>query len=211
MHRKMYIRFLVMTKTSRTREWRAKPAVTQQLSTAGILLAAGAGVRYGMPKALAAGGEWLRLGVAALHDGGCGDVVVVLGAAHGDVAELPAPARPIVAVNWAEGVSASVRAGLLSLHDDAEYAVLTTVDTPDIGAAAVRRVLAAARASESGLARARYGRRPGHPVVIARRHWPALLDALTGDEGAGPFLRSQDGVVAVDCADLSSGIDVDEP
>lgn len=207
----MYTDSVVMTDASFVSVRKAKPAVPQELSTAGILLAAGAGARYGMPKALADGGKWLRLGVAALHDGGCGDVVVVLGAAHDDVADIPAPGRPVVAVNWAEGVSASVRAGLLSLHDDAEYAVLTTVDTPDIGAAAVRRVLAAAYASESGLARARYGQRPGHPVVIARRHWPALLDALTGDEGAGPFLRSQDGVVAVDCADLSSGVDVDEP
>ncbi len=103
-----------------------------------------------------------------------------------------------------------MRAGVLSLHDDAEYVVLTTVDTPDVGAPVVRRVLAAGRASGSGLARACYGERPGHPVVIARRHWPQLLDALTGDEGAGPFLRARSDVVAVDCADLGSGIDVDE-
>ena len=173
-----------------------------------LLLAAGAGVRYGMAKVLAEGGDWLRRGVAALRDGGCDDVVVVLGAAP-DV-DVPAPARAVVAEDWADGVSASVRAGLLSLSDSAEYAVLTTVDTPDIGASAVARVLAAARASGSGLARARYGERPGHPVVIARKHWPQLLDALTGDEGAGPFLRTRDDVVVVDCADLASGLDVDE-
>ena len=164
-------------------------------------------MRYGMPKVRAEGGAWLRLGVAALHEGGCGDVVVVLGAA---VVDVPAPARAVVAEDWADGVSASVRAGVLAVHDDAEFVVLTTVDTPDVGAAAVRRVLAAARSSDSGLARARYGDRPGHPVVIARRHWPRLLDALTGDEGAGPFLRARVDVVAVDCADLGSGIDIDE-
>ncbi|MDQ2637880.1 MAG: nucleotidyltransferase family protein, partial [Actinomycetota bacterium] len=48
---------------------------------AGVLLAAGAGSRYGMPKVLAAQGQWLTSGVAALHRGGCDDVVVVLGAA----------------------------------------------------------------------------------------------------------------------------------
>ncbi|MCV7149914.1 nucleotidyltransferase family protein [Mycolicibacterium pyrenivorans] len=181
--------------------------MAQNFSVSGVLLAAGAGTRYGMPKVLADGGEWLRRGVAALRDGGCGDVVVVLGAA---VVDVPSPARAVVAEEWAQGVSASVRAGLLALRDDAEFAVLTTVDTPDVGAAAVARVLAAARASESGLARARYGERPGHPVVIARRHWPQVLDALTGDEGAGPFLRVRDDVVVVDCADLGSGLDVDE-
>ncbi len=190
-----------------TADRKAKRAVSQEMSVSGVLLAAGAGVRYGQPKVLAEGGRWLRLGVSALRDGGCGDVVVVLGAA---VVDVPAPARAVIAERWADGVSASVRAGLQSLPDSTEYAVLTTVDTPDIGAAAVRRVVAAARSSGSGLARARYGERPGHPVVIARRHWPSLLDGLSGDEGAGPFLRARDDVVTVDCADLGSGVDVDE-
>jgi CTP:molybdopterin cytidylyltransferase MocA len=92
---------------------------------------------------------------------------------------------------------------------DASYVVLHTVDTPDVGADAVRRVLDAALLSPSGLARARYGNRPGHPVVIARRHWPELLDGLRGDEGARPFLRDRTDVVAVDCADLASGDDID--
>jgi len=73
----------------------------------------------------------------------------------------------------------------------------------------VRRVLDAARSSPSGLARARYGDRPGHPVVIARKHWPQLLDGLRDDEGARPFLRDRTDVVAVDCADLASGDDID--
>ncbi len=61
---------------------------------------------------------------------------------------------------------------------DADYAVLHTVDTPDVGADVVRRVLDAARSSPSGLARARYGDRPGHPVVVPRRQWAELLEAL---------------------------------
>ena len=38
----------------------------------GILLAAGAGTRFGEPKVLAADGDWLRIAVHALADGGCG-------------------------------------------------------------------------------------------------------------------------------------------
>lgn len=178
------------------------------MSFGGVLLAAGAGTRYGMPKVLACDGAWLRAGVAALHDGGCADIVVVLGAAR---VQVPAPARAVFAAGWADGLSESVRVGLTALGDAADYAVLTTVDTPDVGAAAVRRVSAAALRSQSGLARARYGRRPGHPVVIARRHWPELLAALAGDEGAGRFLSTRDDVVAVDCGDLGSGVDVDDP
>lgn len=174
-------------------------------TTAGVLLAAGAGTRYGMPKVLADDGMWLRAGVAALAGGGCDDVVVVLGAAMVDV---PEPARAVVADDWADGLSASVRTGLAAV--DASYVVLHTVDAPDVGADVVRRVLDAARSrSSSGLARAHYGDRPGHPVVIARRHWPDLLEGLSGDEGARAFLAGRADVVAVDCADLASGQDID--
>ncbi len=204
---KEFFRFDVAVRSVRVGK-AVNSTVAQQDSIAGVVLAAGAGNRYGMPKVLADGGAWLRAAVGALHDGGCVDVAVVLGAAVTGV-EVPSPARAVIAHDWADGVSASVRAGLLALGDDIAYAVLTTVDTPDVGAAAVARVVAAAH--RSGLARARYGSRPGHPVVIARRHWPALLEVLAGDEGAGPFLRSRADVVAVDCGDLGSGRDVDEP
>ncbi|MGE2720887.1 nucleotidyltransferase family protein [Mycolicibacterium celeriflavum] len=171
---------------------------------AGVLLAAGAGTRYGMPKVLAAEGEWLNSAVNALAFGGCDDVVVVLGAA---LVEVPQPARAVFAEAWADGLSASLRAGLSAI--DADYAVLHTVDTPDVGADVVRRVVAAAVASESGLARAHYDRAPGHPVVIARRHWAGLLEQLHGDEGARSFLAGRDDVIVVDCADLATGRDID--
>ncbi|RDH77726.1 nucleotidyltransferase family protein [Mycolicibacterium moriokaense] len=172
---------------------------------AGIVLAAGAGTRYGMPKVLGGDGRWLRSAVVALRDGGCDDVVVVLGAA---IVDVPSPARPVIAPDWADGMSASLRAGISAI-DAADYAVLLTVDTPDIGADAVRRVLSVAVASPSGIARAGYGRRPGHPVVIARRHWPDLLGSLHGDEGARSFLAARSDVTWVDCADLGTGEDID--
>ena len=71
------------------------------------------------------------------------------------------------------------------------------------------RVLAAARASSSGLARALYGGTPGHPVVVARRHWAELRRGLRGDEGARSFLSARGDVVEVDCADLATGRDID--
>ncbi|WP_319431156.1 nucleotidyltransferase family protein [Mycobacterium sp. RTGN5] len=174
---------------------------------AGVLLAAGAGVRYGMPKVLAAQGLWLRSAVIALSEGGCDDVVVVLGAA---VVDVPAPARAVIADDWQRGMGASLRTGLASVPE-ADYAVVLTVDTPDIGADVVTRLLDAGRISPSGIARAIYAGRPGHPVVVARRHWPELLETLHGDEGARRFLASRQDVVAVDCADLATGLDIDTP
>jgi len=173
----------------------------------GVLLAAGAGTRYGMPKVLAEQGEWLRIAVDALARGGCGDVVVVLGAA---VVDVPSPARAVVATDWASGMGSSLRAGLAAADDDARYVVLHLVDTPDVGADVIARVLEAAQSAVSGLARATFGGRPGHPVVVERSHVAALMETLHGDEGGRRFLAAHSDVVAVECGDLATGVDVDE-
>ena len=172
----------------------------------GVLLAAGAGRRYGQPKVLVEG--WLDTAVSALRGGGCAEIILVLGAA-----EVPAPPGVIVitAPQWQQGLSASVRAGLAEAdRRHADFAVLHVIDTPDAGAPVVARVLHRAVASGSGLARAQFGDRPGHPVVIARQHWPGLLSQLAGDEGAVAYLRTRADVEIVDCSDLASGHDVDE-
>lgn len=173
-----------------------------------MLLAAGAGTRYGMPKVLVGQGEWLRIAIDALIGGGCDDVVVVLGAA---VVEVPAPARAVVAERWADGMSASLRAGLAAA-DGAQRVALHLVDTPDVGADVVRRVLAAADDSSAGLVRTSYRGRPGHPVVIDAAYWPALADSLHGDQGARQFLAAHSSeVVVVECGDLATGADIDLP
>lgn len=173
----------------------------------GVLLAAGAGRRYGKPKVLVDG--WMQTAVGALRDGGCADVVLVLGAAL-----VPAPpgVTVVTAPLWHQGLSASVRAGLAQAgRMDADYAVLHVVDTPDVGPDVVKRVLTRAVSSRSGLGRAVFAGRPGHPVVIARRHWPEVLARTSGDQGAGAYLRGRDDVEAVECADLAGGHDIDAP
>lgn len=181
-------------------------ALSQSIAV-GVLLAAGAGRRYGKPKVLVDG--WLDAAVHALQGGGCGGVVLVLGAA--DIT-VPPGVSAVVAPDWSDGLSASVRAGLAEadrMH--ADYAVLHVVDTPDVGPAVVARVLARAVSSRSGLARAYFGDRPGHPVVIGRRHWPAVLEQLSGDRGAGAYVRDRSDVENVECGDLAGGQDIDEP
>src|SRR5262249_9228484 len=83
---------------------------------AALLLAAGAGRRYGMPKAFVDGGAWLRRWVTTLTDGGCDLVLVVVGARADEVLPLvPDHAGAVLAENWAEGMGASLRAGLAEL------------------------------------------------------------------------------------------------
>ena len=182
----------------------------------GLLLAAGAGTRMGMPKALVDG--WLTRSVDTLQAGGCHDVTVVLGAGADEASKLLAEAgvgvRQVVADDWAEGMGASLRAGLRDLARPgyarrADAALVTLVDLPDVGPDVVRRVLAGPVGTGT-LRRAAYDGTPGHPVLLGRDHWPGVADTATGDRGARDYLREHEPEL-VECGDLATGADSDTP
>jgi CTP:molybdopterin cytidylyltransferase MocA len=197
---------------------------------AGLLLAAGAGTRFGGPKALAVdktGEPWVVHAARALADAGCDPVLIVLGAGGAQAEamlrssvlwfENPGVVRVVHAENWADGLSASLRAGLADLAGLAEdgdtgtpidAVVLVPVDVPDLSAAVIRRL--ASEVTSRTLRQAHFAGNPGHPVVIGREHWSALEAGLAGDTGARPYLVEH-GVQAVDCDDLGTGLDVDTP
>ena len=136
----------------------------------------------GRPKALVEG--WLARALASLAD--CDDVVVVLGAqAEAARALLPDGTEVVVAADWAEGMGASLRAGLRHLAGGGSTrCVVTLVDLPDVDA----RVVARLRAVPDGptvLARAAYAGTPGHPVLLGRDHWAGVADAA-GRRPGGP-------------------------
>jgi nicotine blue oxidoreductase len=187
------------------------------VSVAGLLLAAGAGRRFGGPKALAGGGLWLRRAVAVLVDGGCFPVRVVLGARAEDAARLlPDPELAVIATDWRQGMSASLRAGLRAvdrLRPAPDAVLVHLVDLPDVTAEVVARLVtgAAGAAGQDALARAVYGGRPGHPVLIGRAYWRDVAASVSGDAGARAWLDGRDDLVRVECSDLAAGADVDHP
>lgn len=179
--------------------------MTVRVTTAGLLLAAGAGRRMGTPKALV--DDWLVRSVAVLREGGCDEVIVVLGASADEArALLPAAQRVVVAEDWDDGMGASLRIGLEALGPEVDAAAVHLVDLPDVGADVVARVVSAA--SPGGLARAAYAGVPGHPVLIGRDHWAGVIEAAVGDQGARGYLKTHD-VRLVECGDLAGGDDVD--
>ena len=154
---------------------------------AGLLLAAGAGRRMGLPKALVRhdGRLFVESAAAVLADGGCEPVVVVLGARGEDVRASAALEgyRVVDNPDWAEGMGASVRVGLRALHgSDAVAALVLPVDVPGVTPAAVARV--AALAAPDALARASYDGVPGHPVLIGAAHWRGVIESAVGDVGS---------------------------
>lgn len=176
----------------------------------GLLLAAGAGSRMGTPKALV--DDWLVRAVRTLVEGGCAQVTVVLGARAEEALPLldGTGATAVVAADWADGMSASLRAGLAATEGtDADAVVLSLVDLPDVGPDVVRRLLDPPPAA-STLRRASYAGVPGHPVVLGRDHWAGVAAETGGDRGARGYLATRD-VEVVECGDLASGRDVDVP
>ncbi len=218
------------------------------MAVVGVLLAAGAGRRMGGPKALlrnASGESLLVRATTMLYAAGCPRVVVVLGAAAERgrallAAELPGAGwlQVVETPDWADGMGASLRAGLLEAagaetagdetagdetardqaRSEIEAVLVTLVDLPDVTAAVARRVLAAATSEAAGrevglaasLARAAYRGVPGHPVLLGRDHWPAVRAAARGDQGAREVFTTT-GHRLVECGDLATGRDVDRP
>jgi nicotine blue oxidoreductase len=168
----------------------------------------------GRPKALVEidGEPLVRRALRALDGGGVTPVVVVLGARAAEVrAALPAGVTAVEAPDWADGMGASLRAGLTALEAGvADAAVVHLVDLPGVPAAAVTRLVAADIGAD-GLARAAYGGRPGHPVLIGRAHWAGVRAAAVGDAGARGYLAGRTDVRLVECGDLAEADDVDTP
>jgi CTP:molybdopterin cytidylyltransferase MocA len=174
---------------------------------AGLILAAGAGTRFGSESKLLAdlGGrpllEWAVAAQCAVPE--LERVVVVLGAHAADVAARVDLMRGELQVceDWEAGQAVSLRCGL-SVLGDVDKVIVTLGDAPLVSPEVV-----ALMAAQPPGTRAVYDGRPGHPVVLGRDQMSALA-SLSGDQGARGLLRH--GPV-VEVGYLCSGRDVDTP
>jgi CTP:molybdopterin cytidylyltransferase MocA len=159
---------------------------------AAVVLAAGAGTRFGGPK------QRLLLPdvLAALRASSVDELVVVAGAYPLDV-DAPVVECP----DWELGPGASLRCGLNALPPDAEAAVVVLADGPDLAPAAVDRVIEGWRGGAGEILAASYRGERGHPVLLDRAVWGSVPD-----EGARAFE-----LVLVPCDDLGPPGDVDRP
>lgn len=168
----------------------------------------------GRPKALVRdqdGTSWLLRSIAALRP--CAGVTVVLGACADEAARLLPPSVDLViASDWESGMGASLRSGLAGIDAAHDAALVSLVDLPDVTSAVVARVLSAGSGGSGALARATYDGTPGHPVLLGRDHWSAVVDAAVGDRGARRYLdraAQAQRLTLVECGDLATGVDVD--
>ena len=182
-----------------------------------IVLAAGAGSRFGGGKLLAPleGRPVLQHVLDALGGLGVGTIVVVLGHDARAIEATIAWRDEQRVVNGApqQGLSGSVRLGFAALVFAPVDAVLVVLgDQPRLEPAVIHALLAAPINDERPVAVPRYadeGSGP-NPVLLLRSAWP-LVDTLIGDRGLGPLLAARpDLVVEVPVAGSNPDIDTRE-
>lgn len=180
-----------------------------------IVLAAGAGSRFGGDKLLApyGGRPLIAATLANLAGAPVDETLVVIGEDSDRLREVcePYAVRVVENPDWARGQSTSVRAGLAACESspDTRAAVVLLADQPHVGSGAVERLVGA---FEGGVkvAVATYGGEPRNPVLFSREVWPLLLRELSGDEGARSFLRGHPDLVEyVACDGVGDPSDVD--
>src|ERR687890_1602383 len=183
-------------------------------TVAGLVLAAGGGRRYGMPKALVElDGSLLVERAVRTARAVCDPVLGVLGAQAVEVwqrADLDG-ATVLANRDWETGMASSLRTGLEGLRGwpgRVDAALVLLVDMPGMTAAALRRM--AAQAAPDVLAVPTYDGVRGHPVLLGREHWAGVAASATGDEGARRYLSGR-AVTEVDCTGLADPTDLDVP
>lgn len=185
-----------------------------------LLLAAGAGSRFGGDKLLAPlQGRTLVARVSGLLA-----QARAKGTLAGGVAVTPSGATaltsavtaaglvPVENPRAAEGLSTSLAVGLATLSEiepPVSAALIVLADQPALRVEVIEAVIDAWRQSNR-TTRPRYAgapAEPGHPVLLDRRDW-RLVDRLTGDQGFRHLLAGAD-VALVDVP--GSNPDVDTP
>jgi molybdenum cofactor cytidylyltransferase len=179
-----------------------------------IVLAAGAGTRFGGTKQIAPlrGKPLAQHALDTATVAGVDEIVVVLG--HDaervrDSLRLPGMARTVVNHAYASGMASSLSVGLAHADPASEGAIVLLADQPGITPQHVRALLDAFGARRSPIVRLSFRSGPG-PALIARELWGDLA-RLEGDVGARELIaRRPELVESVDVGG-DAPVDVDVP
>ena len=163
-------------------------------SVAAIVLAAGAGSRFGGGKLLAPleGRPVLQHVLDRLAEAGIEDVVVVLGRDASAVERAIAwrGERRVQNPDPGQGLSSSVRVGFEGIGDGPSAALVVLGDQPRVPMGAIRAVLDAPVDSAWPITVPRYPDDAGRNPVLVERAAFGLVAEATGDRGLGPVIAA---------------------
>lgn len=183
---------------------------------AAIILAAGQSRRMGETNKLLIqvnGKPMMRHAVDAAREAGADPVIVVTG--HQADAVRAAAGDQVITVHnpsYDAGLSTSLRAGLAAVPENCAGVLIALADMPQIGAAHLRKLVAAHNPDEGRLicVPTRNGKR-GNPVFWDRRFFDDMAH-LGGDVGAKHLIGDyEDVVIEVPMSDDAALTDIDSP
>jgi CTP:molybdopterin cytidylyltransferase MocA/SAM-dependent methyltransferase len=180
-----------------------------------VVLAAGAGTRFGGGKLLAMleGRPVLQHVLDRVADAGVEDVVVVLGD-DADAVE--------VAIDWrrerrvrnpepGRGLSSSVRIGMEALDEGVDGALIVLGDQPLVSLATIRALLDAPPDAARPIVVPVYGGDGGRNPVLVERDAFGLVGEIAGDRGLGPVIAAHPELVHEVRVDVAGNPDIDTP
>ena len=152
-----------------------------------IVVAAGLSTRMGQLKQLLPYGEHtvIEQVVSVLLASLVDEVLVVTGHERGSVETALAkwPIKTVFNADYAEGeMLSSVQAGLRAVATEGEAALLAVGDMPAIEGDVVAQLIQAYRAAgNNSVYIPSYQMRAGHPILVPRPYWGAILSLPKGD------------------------------
>lgn len=183
---------------------------------AALILAGGMSKRMGTAgnklTCLIDGKPMIRHGVEAALASRAGHVIVVTGhdadAVRDALSDLPVTF--VHNTDYKTGMASSIKAGVASLTDDCDAAMIMPGDMPYLRPLHLNAVLAAFSPQKNrSICRPIYQGTPGHPVLFGQEFFSELLE-LTGDEGARSVIdRHKDQLTDVSVADDAIHRDLD--
>jgi molybdenum cofactor cytidylyltransferase len=192
-------------------------AVRKELgvSVAGIVLAAGRATRMGGSKVLLpiGGRPMVQHVVEASLASKTTQTVLVVGHDAEAVAKT-AEAWPVsVTVNrdYAEGMSTSLRAGLLAADPGCDGALFLLGDQPFVTSALLDALIEEFARSRKAVVRPLVGARPANPVLVRADLFPEILEEY-GDVGARRVIERHSGdICLLPVSDQHLCVDIDSP
>ena len=175
-----------------------------------LILAAGNSSRYERPKQLAVfdGEPLIRRALRNALAVGPRTVHVVLGAHREKIEPVidHEPVEIVVAKNWREGLSASLRAGLGILPEESPGVLVMLADQVQVTSTSLRKLLRAWRIDREAIVASSYGGTIGVPAIFPSRVYAELL-LLEGKHGAKSLIRCDSRVVTVPMPEAAADID----
>ncbi len=190
------------------------PAPEEDKKVFAVVLAAGAGSRFGGAKQLR---EYRGMPLVAravrLAESACGSrTLLVTGSNWRPVLEACAPLRGFFVRNaaWQSGLGSSIAAAARAVSGSADALLLLLADQPLIDARHLENLAGAWNGSSRHIAATTFGRGvTGPPVLFPARYFPALAE-LEGDQGARAVLGGAGGDVRTVLFE-PAGVDIDRP